>query len=127
MARRTNDLTEFAQPVADELADRIGSLKRVLSAGVLALADLTAEQREYYIAKSVGKDLAVDKENQDQLLTDTVKEIGTRYKIPNKAQQQLITALRKALGPSDAETTLNELIAAAKLHERKSDKKDLRA
>ena len=32
MGTRTNDLTEFAKPVADELAARCGSLKRVLSA-----------------------------------------------------------------------------------------------
>ncbi len=32
MGTRTIDLTEFAKPVADELAARCGSLKRVLSA-----------------------------------------------------------------------------------------------
>ena len=32
MGTRTNDLTKFAKPVADELAARCGSLKRVLSA-----------------------------------------------------------------------------------------------
>jgi len=31
MGTRTNDLTEFAKPVVDELAARCGSLKRVLS------------------------------------------------------------------------------------------------
>ena len=32
MGTRTSGLTEFAKPVADELAARFGSLKRVLSA-----------------------------------------------------------------------------------------------
>ena len=32
MATRTNDLTEYAKPIADELARRCGSLKRILSA-----------------------------------------------------------------------------------------------
>lgn len=55
MGTRTNDLTEFAKPTADELADRYGSLKRVLSAGVLALAALSSEEREYYMAAAGGK------------------------------------------------------------------------
>ena len=57
MGSRTDWLTDFAKPFADELVERTGSQKRVLSAGVLALYDLTPEQREYYMAKAVGKDL----------------------------------------------------------------------
>ena len=42
-------LTEVAQKVAPKLEKRYGSLKTVLSAGVLALADQSAENRELYI------------------------------------------------------------------------------
>lgn len=55
MAKRTNDLTEFAQPVADELAARCGSLKKVLSAGIMALNDMSPEKREYYMSLASGK------------------------------------------------------------------------
>jgi len=49
MAKRTNDLTLAAQPVAEELAQRCGSLKHVLSAGILALNDLDSDAREAYM------------------------------------------------------------------------------
>ena len=57
MATRTNDLTDYAKPIADEMAARMGSLKRVLSAGIIALSDLSPDQREYYMAKAVGQDI----------------------------------------------------------------------
>lgn len=49
MAKRTNDLTLAAQPVAEELAQRCGSLKHVLSAGILALNALDSDAREAYM------------------------------------------------------------------------------
>jgi len=57
MATRTNDLTEVAKPVADEMAARTGTLKQLLSAGVLAFANLTPAMREYYMALAVGKEI----------------------------------------------------------------------
>lgn len=54
MATRTNDLTEFAKPVADYLYKRIGSLKLVLSAGVIALSKLSPDEREKMIAEANG-------------------------------------------------------------------------
>lgn len=54
MATRTNDLTEFAKPAADYLYKRIGSLKTVLSAGVIALSKLSPEEREKMIAEANG-------------------------------------------------------------------------
>ena len=57
MGTRTNDLTEFAKPIADNLANRCGSLKRVLSAGILALDDMSPGDREYYMAKAIGEEI----------------------------------------------------------------------
>lgn len=54
MATRTNDLTEFAKPVADYLYKRIGCLKTVFSAGVIALSKLSPEEREEMIAEANG-------------------------------------------------------------------------
>lgn len=54
MGTRTNDLTEFAKPVADYLYKRIGSLKVVLSAGVIALSKLSPDEREKIIAEANG-------------------------------------------------------------------------
>jgi len=72
MAKRTNDLTEFAQPVAEALAARCGSLKRVLSAGVLALDALSPTQREYFMAKAIGQEMELpempDEEFQRKVL-----------------------------------------------------------
>jgi len=54
MATRTNDLTEFAKPVADRLAAHCGSLKRILSAGVIALDNCSSDEREMYMALAIG-------------------------------------------------------------------------
>jgi hypothetical protein len=60
MAKRTNDLTEAAQSVAEVLAQRTGSLKVVLSAGVIALSQLDADDREKAIATANGSAEAID-------------------------------------------------------------------
>jgi len=100
MTRRIDDLTEFAKPVADDLADRMGSLKRVLSAGVLALADLSPDKREYYMAKSVGKEPlnpAIDSTGQP--INDIVENIKyfVRYKIPSDEERRVLESLRQLL------------------------------
>jgi hypothetical protein len=63
MPKRTDWLTEFARPVAEDLAARCGSLKKIMSAGVMALNDLSAEEREYYMAKADGVDLETKNPN----------------------------------------------------------------
>ncbi len=77
MTKRTDSLTEFAKPVADELAARCGSLKKVLSAGIMALNDMSPEKREYYMALASGKKVepAVDDISK---LKDYVKQIAKK-------------------------------------------------
>ena len=67
-------MTEVSKPVAEELAQRCGSLKRVLSAGVLLLNDCTPEVREYYMAKAAGADLTEIK-NPDETFRNRVSQI----------------------------------------------------
>jgi hypothetical protein len=98
MAKRTNDLTEFARPIADELASRMGTLKHVLSAGVMALNDLPAERREYYMAVAVGKklnpkplsEIPSEKEIYADLrnLADLVQAIDAKIKRSEAAKQK---------------------------------------
>lgn len=67
------------------------------------LKSYNQEQRDliYRVLGTVRLD-SIQSEATDSSITeciDTVREVGTRYKIPDKAQQQLIDSLRKALGP----------------------------
>ena len=76
MGRRTDELTEFAKPIADDLAETYGSLKRVLSAGVLSLAAQSAERQRFFLAAAGGKNLTHDdnkppsKEEFERFLAD---------------------------------------------------------
>lgn len=54
MPTRTDNLTEIAKPIADRLTAHCGSLKRILSAGVMALDACSAEEREMYMAAAIG-------------------------------------------------------------------------
>jgi len=99
MGKRSDWLTEFAKPVADVLADRMGALNRVLSAGVMALADMTPDQREYYMAKAVGHDIKESDSPKPIPLSECaaiVKQF-VRYKIPTPEEQRIIDSLRQIL------------------------------
>ena len=74
MASRTDWLSEVARPVAKELAQRCGSLKMVVSAGVLLLKDCSPNVREYYMAKAAGADLT-ELESPDVEFRNRVSQI----------------------------------------------------
>ena len=79
MATRTNDLTEFAKPVADYLHKRIGSLKTVFSAGVIALSKLSAEEREEMISEANGlglESLDCPKEEFRKRVCEVLDDVG---------------------------------------------------
>lgn len=88
MATRSNDLTEFAKPVADELAEKCGSLKRVLSASVLCLKDCTPEVREYYMSKAIGKNtIPLPDDEIEKLWTQIEKiaeKVGVKINMPKR-------------------------------------------
>jgi len=103
MAKRTNDLTEFAKPVADDLAARCGSLKKVLSAGILALKTLSAEEREKFMAAANGIELEPSKEikKTKQNLRESIDNVKyfAKFKLPSPEDQKALDELRRVLGP----------------------------
>ena len=86
MATRTEDLTEFAKPIANELTAKTGTLKRVLSAGVMALYDMTPEQREYYMAKANGLTLEAKPET-DKNLDEQIRQLVRNAAVLTKKLQ----------------------------------------
>jgi len=110
MAKRTNDLTEFAKLTADKLAARCGSLKKVLSAGIMALDALSAEEREKFMAAADGVKLeSSTKPTGKKSLQDTIamiKEIievekqqpGTIFRVLDSDEQKILDEFRKAIG-----------------------------
>jgi len=85
MARRTDDLTEIAKPIAESLADQTGSLKRVLSAGVMAFNELGAAKRQYYITKAGGVEITPESESpsEDEVYREIVK-LAAQWKLTNE-------------------------------------------
>ena len=119
MGTRIEDLTEFAQEPAQELVARLGFLKKVLSAGIMALYDLSPEFREYYMAKAVGLKIPVG-EKIDSIITSQLntdiytkelwsafkvimdssgKDLGQIYKILSEEERTALDRLQKTLGP----------------------------
>lgn len=88
MATRTNDLTEFAKPIADELANRCGSLKRVLSAGVLALKDLKPEKREFYMAKAIGEEMELPQNPEEEFRKRVRQVLDELEVLPVKSKRE---------------------------------------
>ena len=83
MATRTQDLTEFSKPIADEMAARCGSLKHVLSAGVIALKAASPGMREIYMARATGKDVALeDEENRIARMIIQILRTTESYGLP---------------------------------------------
>ena len=83
MATRTTDLTEFAQPPANEMYAQLGSLKRVLSAGVLALYEHEPAMRQYYMARAMG--FEIEKPTTNRTEPESEEEI----------QEQLVVLLKR--------------------------------
>lgn len=74
MGGRTDWLTEVAKPVAEKLAARCGSLKKTLSAGIMALDFLSPSEREYFMAKAEGM-ITDSMPNPEEILREKILEI----------------------------------------------------
>lgn len=107
MASRTEDLTDAAKPVADKLAARCGSLKKVLSAGVLALDSCSAEEREKFMAQASGLEVVIpDKKSYHEgvrLIKKSVQienaQPGTIIKTLTAEERAEFARFRKSVGP----------------------------
>ena len=78
MATRIDNLTEIAKPIAQNMADRYGTLKNVLSAGVLLFSELTPEEREVYMAKAVGRDIGNTEDRLREKIYRILDELGVK-------------------------------------------------
>jgi len=105
MAGRTDALTDIAKPVADRLSAHCGSLKRILSAGVLALDALPPEERERFMAAAIGayyeSSQCVQAKNAILVLKQIIEDApaGDITKIASPEVQQLLRSLIPMLAP----------------------------
>ena len=93
--RAKSILTEKAAQKAEYLVARTGSFKVVVSAGVLALARLPAEEREALIAEAQGFKLqggetpeALFRKRITQIVKDVVNQEFNRYRQKLQSRQQ---------------------------------------
>ena len=107
MGSRSDWLTEFAKPVADQLAIRAGSLKHVLSAGVMALDGCTASQREYYMARATG--VEVDAEDEDgRIARIVIRLFRDGHPALDPEDRAFLEAVRQLLAADTAESAVPE-------------------
>jgi len=99
MGTRSNDLTEVSKNLAEKLRLRIGSLKLVLSAGVVALSKLTAEDREEMVAEAQG--ITAEKPLCQPIsdAADAIKHATVHYDMLGKEDKEVLDDLRRILGP----------------------------
>ena len=101
-SRAQTFLTKYATPVAEDLLLKIGSFKVMISAGVIALSKLSADQREQAISEANGanKEIAeppLRKVNIGQSIEDVTYYV--KFKLPSPEEQKKLSELRKELGP----------------------------
>lgn len=93
-------LSEKAQVVKDDLASIFG-LKNILSAGLILLGRLSAEQKQVIIAEANNKDSKPKIKCSDIDMSECIEMVKhhVKYKIPSAEEKRLIEGLRQALGP----------------------------
>lgn len=116
MGSRIDWLTEFAQPIAKELKPRCGTFKQMLSAGIMVLNDLSAEERDNYMDKASGKDVQLKKINIKPL------PIQPEEKAILWSDEQIENFLRTLLEnrPEILKEIIGEIIQQALIADRKS-------
>jgi len=104
-------LDENVREIAQKLGKRYGSLKIVLSAGVLGLSRLTGDEINALVDEIQVKDLKLQKGElpQKKTLQDAIdviklkfsdkKAAGASLKLLSQEDQRMLRELRQALGP----------------------------
>lgn len=94
----TVNLTEKSQLIKEDLAPIFG-LKNILSAGLVLLSKLTAEQKQQIIAEA-NRNNSKPKD-MNECLNDCIEVVKhfVRIKVPSTEEQRMIDSLRQALGP----------------------------
>jgi len=90
-------LTEKAQLIKEDLAPIFG-LKNILSAGLLLIGRLSAEQKQALIKEANG--IVKSERQTEPTISESIETIKhfVRYKIPSAEEQREIESLRQALG-----------------------------
>jgi hypothetical protein len=96
-------LSEKAQPIKDDLAPVFG-LKNILSAGLVLLSRLSADEQKAIIAEAVGRSGQSGITNRIQKIREILAtSLQPGYKILSKDESEAVSDLRKALGPEPAQ------------------------
>ena len=80
-------LTEVARQAANRYEKRHGSLKIVLSAAVLAFDELSAYQREYYLAKASGEEVEPLSVSEEEFRRKVLGILKDAQKIPGTSKR----------------------------------------
>ena len=97
-------LTKAAEPIAQAMTKRAGSLKLALSAGLIALSRLSAEDRESAIMAATHQPAEAD---ENYILWCAIKKIMATssksntqiFKLMSEAESGAIQKIRQGLGP----------------------------
>ena len=91
-------LTDLAQEIKEDLAPIFG-LKNILSAGLILMSRLSAEEKQTLIGEANGVEYN-DPEEKIRKLKQLLSLVeGSEYRILSKAESALVKQLRVALGP----------------------------
>ena len=96
----TVNLTEKSQAIKEDLAPIFG-LKNILSAGLVLLGRLSAEQKQAIIAEANRKNSEPKIKCSDVDINECIEFVKhfVKIKLPSPEEQRMIDSLRKALGP----------------------------
>lgn len=104
MSRRIDYLTDPARQAAERLVKYTGSMKIVLSAGLIALSKLTAEQREQMIAEANG--ILPEETEQPENINHAIRTVvqvmsgsGKKIEILPEEYTQLKEFIKETFGP----------------------------
>jgi hypothetical protein len=105
------NLTPAAQPIAQQLVKRIGTVRMTLSAGVIALSKCTSEEREQNIEEA-SQELETPPADLHQAVQSAVNIItNSNVKLSRDKEIKIINCIREAIGPQSGITSQDELEA----------------
>jgi len=117
MSRETKtierNLTPASQPIAGALVKKMGTIRNVLSAGVVALSKLPAEERDRMADEANTEPAIVE---QPEIVNKTLKTVikilsasGVEVKIADKEEAAMVQTIIESLGPETKHETKTEV------------------
>jgi len=121
-SRAQTFLTKYAAPVAEDLVLKTGSFKVIISAGVIALSKLSAEEREKTIAEANGVifEKGAEKTHQVKSKPKTLRE-ALKNIIKASTEDSEIPAMIIEIRPADKPlwNTLRQLLESEPEQQKK--------